>query len=209
MAQEAIENEERMAEASRKPGASPPRKKPVSLQSKKQKEKESSEDRIKDFEFKFTRVDVMTLICVYLSCTDKSFSPDMIRFWCCNLTDASIRTINKMMMRDSRYRYNIDNVIDKLFICYNDPLLDQSLYSDLMDHTKRLQMISLYECNVGIECARQLLARVGPEHHHIYYIDLYGNNIGNELIDMFTEVLSRYDMIEYVGMGKNMLSSIV
>lgn len=92
---------------------------------------------------------------------------------------------------------------------YNPPLRDPQIYADLLHPAKRLQMLCLSDCGLTIEATRQLLGQVRPEHHDISYIDLQGNLLGNELIDLFCEALSRYDLLEFIGLGNNKLSSLV
>lgn len=70
-------------------------------------------------------------------------------------------------------------------------------------------MLCLSDCSLSIETARQLLAHVRPEHHDLFYIDLQGNQLGNELLDLFAEVLARYDLLEFIGAGNNGLNSLV
>lgn len=98
--QDAIEREEKLQNESKKPGLSPPKKKPAPLVPKKQKEKAPGEERITDFEFKFTRVDVMTLVCIYTAACDKATAPDLIKFWNCDLSDEEVAQISSLMLRE-------------------------------------------------------------------------------------------------------------
>lgn len=75
------------------------KKKIAAPASKKIKEKPKEEDRITNIEFKFTRVDTMTLICLMAANTDKTM-PDMMRFWNCDLDENFVRTLSQALLRE-------------------------------------------------------------------------------------------------------------
>lgn len=104
LALDAIEREEKLQNESKKPGASPPKKKPAPPAPKKPKEKPPGEERTTDLEFKFTRVDVMTLVCLFAAACDKASAPDMVKFWNCDLSDAEVATVSSLLQRESSLR---------------------------------------------------------------------------------------------------------
>lgn len=202
--QEALEREEKLL-AEKKKGYKP-KKKPTSTLKKKKKETKD-EELITDIEFKFIRVDALTLISLFLASSDKLTMPSMMKLWQCALTSEAIETLCWLFSREQ-------TVFNKLFLHINPlPALsdgsDPSLtFSSLTLPSNRLQMLTLAECGLSLNAAKSLLENVTADHHDLIYLDLYGNLLGDELIDLFTELLERYDLIEFIGMGKNQLSDL-
>ena len=69
-------------------------------------------------------------------------------------------------------------------------------------------MLTLNTCGLSIEAALNLLEQVGPEHHELVYIDLYGNNLGDDILKGVTKLLDRYDILEFIGLGNNNLRDL-
>ena len=176
------------------------KKKPVTtaVASKKGKERKE-ENRIQDFEFKFILLDVMTLMSIFIASNDKT-CPDMLKMWDCRLDDRAVDVIGRLCLRES-------NTINKIFFYYN-PIVSSPTFACLTLPAARLQMLCLSECGLSMEGAKAVLDNVTPAHHDLVYIDLYGNDLGDELVDVMKGVLQRYEMLEYIGMGKNRLKDL-
>jgi len=74
---------------------------------------------------------------------------------------------------------------------------------------RKIQMLCINQCNLSLQAAKTMLDNVTADHHDLIYIDLYGNNLGDEVVDMFGQLLDRYDLLEFIGIGKNRLSNLV
>lgn len=73
----------------------------------------------------------------------------------------------------------------------------------LVEPQKKLQMLTLNTCGLSLEAATKLAEQIGPDHHDLTYIDLYGNDLGDEIVKIFAGVMDRYDLLEFIGLGKN------
>lgn len=202
--QEALEREEKLKEESLKKLPAAAKKKVVTTSTKKLKEKPKDEERISAIEFKFTKVDILSIATLMAAANEKSM-PDMIKFWNCFLTEGFIEAIDKMLQRESKAILS-DNVINKFFF-YLNPLQDSSVWTRLTEPDRKLQMLTLNECGLSVEAAKTILNNIGPSHHSLVYIDLYGNSLGDEIMPSVTSMLNRYDLIEFIGLGKNSLNS--
>lgn len=67
-------------------------------------------------------------------------------------------------------------------------------------------MLTLSECRLSFEAARSLLANIDTSHHDLTYLDFYGNDLGDQIVPEVSNLLDRYDLIEFIGIGKNNLT---
>lgn len=201
IAQEAIEREEKLKEESLKKLPAAVKKKTLTSLQKKQKEKPKDNERINHIEFKFTKVDVLTLATIMAAASDKAM-PDMIKFWNCYLSDNFIKALDKLLERPSTFFINQDNVINKFFF-YINPLENPNIWTPLTQADRKLQMLTLSNCGLSLEAARGLLNNIDSNHHDLIYLDLYGNSLGDQIVPMVTDVIDRYDLLECIGLGNN------
>lgn len=83
-----------------------------------------------------------------------------------------------------------------------------TIWAQLTEPSKKLQMLTLNSCNLTINAAENLLANIGPDHHELIYIDLQSNNLGDGIVKAFASVLDRYDLLEFIGIGNNSLKDL-
>ena len=69
-------------------------------------------------------------------------------------------------------------------------------------------MLTLNQCSLSLSSAKRLVDLIGPEHHELIYVDLYGNNLGDEITKAFTGALDSYDLLEFIGLGNNNLKDL-
>lgn len=82
------------------------------------------------------------------------------------------------------------------------------LWSNLSLPDRRLKMLCVADCNLSLDGAKAIIANIKPEHHHLTYLDLHGNFLGNDILKPVTEMLQRYDLLEFIGLGKNNIDSV-
>lgn len=69
-------------------------------------------------------------------------------------------------------------------------------------------MLCVAECNLSLRGAKAIIENIKPEHHHMTYLDLHGNYLGNEILKLVTEMVQNYNLLEFIGLGKNNINSV-
>ena len=173
-------------------------KKPVGKRPVKKKvEEEEQAPKLNSIQFKFTRVDKVTLKLVWWSTNDKTMIRT-IKFWDCNLTYGEIEEMQKLLEIPK-------NVIDKIFIFYNE-ISNPQIYVDFFKPELKLQMLTLFKCGLHDQQVIEMLELL-KEHNDLVMIDLFWNNLTGATIEKQTEVLTVYRRLEYIGLGKNKINS--
>lgn len=97
-----IEREEKaLLEATKKPGSPPPKKKPAPVVLAKKGKSKIDEEKYSEVEFKFVKVDLMTLILIFAAANEKT-TPEVIRFWNCELEPEAITIMAKLLLKERR-----------------------------------------------------------------------------------------------------------
>jgi hypothetical protein len=154
--------------------------------------------KLTSIQFKYTRVDIITLKLVFWATNDKSMIR-LLKFWDCHLTPSEISSIIALLEIPR-------NVIDKLFIFYNELHLPK-IYIDLVKPELKLQMLTLYKCGLGDPEAIEMFELIKGS-TDLVSIDLFWNNLTDLLVDKISETLGEYRRLEYIGLGKNRLKSV-
>ena len=82
------------------------------------------------------------------------------------------------------------------------------LWSNLSLPDRRLKMLCVADCGLSLEGARAIISNVKPDHHHLTYLDLHGNYLGNDILQPVITMLQGYDLLEFIGLGKNNIDSV-
>ena len=96
-----LEREEKaLQEATKKPGSvSPPKKKPAPVTLAKKGKSKNDEERYSEVEFKFVKVDLLNIIMIFAAANEKA-TPEVIRFWNCDLEPEAIAVIGKLLLKE-------------------------------------------------------------------------------------------------------------
>lgn len=100
---------------------------------KKPEVEEEAPPKLNSVQFKYTKVDLMTLKLVFWATNDKSMIR-LLKFWDCHLSETEIGEMVKLLEIPR-------GVIDKIFIFYNE-LQNPKIYVDLLKPELKLQMLT-------------------------------------------------------------------
>lgn len=123
--------------------------------------------KLNSIQFKFTKVDIMTLKFVFYSTNDPAMFR-LIKFWDCRQTEQEIEEFIRQVSRDK-------NIIDRIFIYYNE-IENPKIYVDFLQPKLKIQMLTLSNCGINDESAIEMLDLM-KDCYECIYIDLYWNNL--------------------------------
>jgi hypothetical protein len=145
-------------EEAKKKKKKPKPKKKVKKKKKTKAEDENNPPPITALSFKFSKVDMGTILALFMSSTEIQM-PTSIKFWQCNLSPRAIQFIVELLSLER-------SLMDKLFFHHNSFGLEEgtelspSPYLGLFNPLLKLKMVSLNQCNLSNSAVKAFLSSI-------------------------------------------------
>lgn len=145
-----------------------------------------------------------------------------LRFWNCDLSDGVLRDLASLISQKS-------NMIQSIEIEYDQKLRDNlTLHNynpnsqpninprgfcltNFLQSSPKLKFVSLYETNLRTEHVNDFLRfwveNSESDEINLEHLDLYGNKIDHETLELLLKLLESYHKLKFIGLGRTGLGS--
>lgn len=142
-----------------------------------------------------------------------------LRFWDCNLDEAVLRDLAGLLSEKTNMIQSIeieyDQMLNKNLILHRETLEESPVpgfcLTKFLQSCHKLKFLALYETKIEVlyinDFFRFWLENVEDPAINIEHIDLYGNHINNETLELLAQILEGYHKLTFIGLGKTGLNS--
>ena len=147
-------------------------------------------------EFRQIKVDLKSLIFVFLANRFSEEKVTGLRFWHSGLSPEAVELLLRRLTLP-------ESGVTHLEFAYETGLASNPLLPQLADRTLNIESLSFPSCELGPEVVSKLIAKIKEATSPLRALDLYSCKLSPKNLEELADLMETHNLFEFIGLGRN------